>query len=143
MQETPLIIACIIDDDKLHQHAMCRMMKYIKTPVELLQFYNGLQALEYIKTNLQQSIRLPNVIFLDVNMPVMNGWQFLDEFILLLPKQNPLTTIYIVTSSVNDADIEKAASYSEISEYIIKPMNVNQVKELLEGIYKTQTNICM
>ncbi|TKK65670.1 response regulator [Ilyomonas limi] len=136
MQDLPLIVTYIIDDDKLHQFGMRRMFKYIHTPVQLFQFYNGLQALEYIKAHLPQLINLPDVILLDVNMPVMNGWQFLDEFIQLMPPQNHRTTIYMVTSSISDADVEKAASYSEITEYIIKPADIEQVKELFEDIHE-------
>lgn len=132
MQDHPLIVTYIIDDDKLHQFGMHRMLKYIKTPINLFQFYNGYQALEYIKAHLPQLINLPDVILLDLNMPVMNGWQFLDEFIQLMPSQNYHTTIYLVTSSVSDTDIEKAASYNEITEYIIKPAAIEQVKELFD-----------
>ncbi len=136
MQDLPLIVTYIIDDDKLHHFGMRRMFKYIKTPINLFQFYNGLQAIEYIRAHLPQLKNLPDVIFLDVNMPLMNGWQFLDEFIDLVPAQNRRTTIYMVTSSIDDDDIEKAASYNEITEYIIKPAGVIQVKKLLDDIYK-------
>ena len=136
MQDTPLIVAYIIDDDKLHQFGMRRMLNYINLPVHLFQFYNGYQALEHIKTHLPQLTNLPHVIFLDVNMPIMNGWKFLDEFIQLVPPQNRRTTIYMITSSLSDADVEKAASYSEITEYIIKPAGIEQVKELFEDIHK-------
>ena len=136
MQPLPLIVTYIIDDDKLHHFGMRRMFKYIKTPINLFQFYNGLQAIEYIRGHLPELKNLPDVIFLDVNMPVMNGWQFLDEFIELVPAQNRRTTIYMVTSSINDYDVEKAASYSEITEYIIKPAGIHQVRELLDDIYK-------
>ena len=140
MQELPLIVTYVIDDDKLHQFGMRRMFKYIKTPINLFQFFNGLEALEYIKAHLPQLSNLPDIIFLDVNMPVMNGWDFLDAFLQLIPAQNRRTTIYMVTSSVSDADIEKAASYNEITEYIIKPAGVEQVKELFEDIYNKRTN---
>jgi CheY-like chemotaxis protein len=136
MQNLPLIVAYIIDDDKLHQFGMRRMLKYVKTPVHLLQFYNGLQALEYIKAHLPVLINLPDIILLDVNMPIMNGWHFLDEFIQLVPSQNRRTTIYMVTSSISDADVERAASYNEITEYIIKPAGIEQIKELFEGVHK-------
>lgn len=138
MQNSPLIVAYIIDDDKLHQFGMRRMFKHIDIPVHLFQFYNGLQALEHIKAQLPQLINLPHIIFLDVNMPVMNGWDFLDAFIALQPKISPAnrrTTIYMITSSIIDSDIEKAATYSEISEYIIKPTGVNQIREILEDIH--------
>ena len=135
MQNIPLIVTYIIDDDQLHQFGMRRMLKYINTPIQLLQFYNGLQALEYIKEHLPLLINLPDVILLDLNMPVMNGWKFLDEFIQLMPPRNRRTVIYMVTSSISDADIEKAASYNEIAEYIVKPAGIKQIKELFEGIH--------
>ncbi len=136
MQDLPMIVAYIIDDDMIHQFGMCRMLNYINKPINLFQFYNGLDALEYIKTHLPQLTNLPDIIFLDVNMPVMNGWKFLDEFINLVPAKNRSTTIYMVTSSVNNADIEKAASYSEITNYIIKPADMELVKELFEKVHK-------
>ncbi len=131
MQEIPLIVTYIIDDDKLHHFGMRRMLKYIDFPINVFQFYNGLQAIEYIKEHMPQLSNLPDLIFLDVNMPVMNGWQFLDEFITLMPPKNRRTTIYMVTSSVSDEDVTRAASYSEITEYIIKPAGVEQVRDLL------------
>ena len=131
MDILPLVVTYIIDDDKLHHFGMKRIMNYINIPTHVLQFYNGLQALDFIRENLDKLFNLPNLMFLDVNMPVMNGWQFLDEFIKLIPSQNRRTTIYMVTSSISEIDIMKAASYQEITEYVIKPASVEQVKELL------------
>lgn len=133
MHTIPLIVTYIIDDDKLHHFGMKRMLQNIKTPINLFQFYNGLQAINYIKENLPLVTNLPDMIFLDLNMPVMNGWQFLDEFLKLMPGGRAggrRTTIYMVTSSVSDDDVAKAASYSEITEYIVKPASIHQMKNL-------------
>ena len=62
-------------------------------------------------------------------MPVWDGWQFLDEF-TKIPIEKPVT-IYILTSSNNEADIEKAKKYSLTSNYLIKPISQSQLKDIL------------
>lgn len=101
-------------------------------PTKVMQFYNGLQAIEFLEQHKGEEEVLPDVIFLDINMPVMNGWQFLESFIELnLQPEKPIT-IYIVTSSVDRSEMLKAASYKEITNYIIKPISIQS----LESVFK-------
>ncbi|MCO5949972.1 response regulator [Mucilaginibacter sp. RT5R15] len=74
---------------------------------------------------------LPEVILLDLNMPVMDGWEFLDEFTKVPPAKKII--IYIVTSSIDPADVEKAKQYEAISQYIVKPVTVDNLKEILNN----------
>ena len=75
------------------------------------------------------------MIFLDLFMPVMNGWNFLEEYILLKPYLKKKITIYIISSSIDPVDIKRAKSISEVSDYIIKPITrskfLEAVKELV------------
>ena len=75
---------------------------------------------------------LPDAILLDLNMPVMDGWQFLDEFISL-----PITKeihIFIMTSSIDPADIEMAGKYKVVKEYIMKPITTQKLDVLCKLI---------
>ena len=131
-----MLITFIVDDDKLYQFGMKRMMHHLAVETDIRQFYNGLEAIEYLKQNKDKKNNLPDVIFLDINMPVMNGWQFLDAFINLRIHPGKQITIYMITSSVDNAEILKAASYKEIKNYIIKPISFESLKDVFQNLNK-------
>lgn len=128
------MITFIVDDDKLYQFGMKRMLRHVAVPTEVVQFYNGLQAIEYLQQHKDKKAQLPDVIFLDINMPVMNGWQFLETFVKLKLHPEKHITIYMVTSSVDNAEILRAASYKEIKNYIIKPISIDSLKDVFKNI---------
>lgn len=129
-----MLVTYIIDDDSLYQFGMKRMLHHIKVETEIKQFQNGLEGIEYLRQNKDEKSNLPDIIFLDINMPVMNGWQFLDSFIALQLPASKQITIYMITSSVDNAEILKAASYKEIKNYIIKPISFDNLKEIFDNI---------
>jgi CheY-like chemotaxis protein len=97
-------IACIIDDDPIYVFGAKRMM-------ELADFCNSY------------------IILLDINMPIMDGWQFLDEFVKI--ESHKLITIYIVSSSIDPQDIKRAKKYQNISNYIVKPITIKKLKTIM------------
>ena len=129
-----MLVTYIIDDDNLYQFGMKRMLHHIAVETEIKQFHNGLEAIEFLTENKDKKSNLPNIIFLDINMPVMNGWQFLDNFIALNLPASKHITIYMITSSVDNAEILRAASYKEIKNYIIKPISFDNMKEIFNNI---------
>ncbi len=128
-----MFVTFIIDDDKLYQFGMKRMLQHLNIETEVKQFEDGQQAIQFLQENKDRKSNLPDIIFLDINMPVMNGWQFLDAFVNLhLPQKK--VTIYMVTSSVDNAEILKAASYKEIKNYIIKPLSIASLRDVFKNI---------
>ena len=125
-------IACIIDDDKIFTYILSRQMKGVEFCKNLLVFHNGLEALKYLKPILESPESLPDVILLDLNMPVMDGWQFLDEFVKF--KVSKKVTLYIISSSIDSADHEKAKQYEAVSHFYIKPISQGDLIEMLEEI---------
>lgn len=123
-------IACIIDDDPIFVFSAKKMMKIADFCNGFLVFHNGQDALNNLKSIIstnQQS--LPDVILLDLNMPVMDGWEFLDEFVKI-PTSKEIT-IYIVTSSVDPQDVIKVKAYDKVSNYILKPISMDSLKKLM------------
>lgn len=88
---------------------------------------NGKQALELLKN---PAIPRPNVILLDLNMPVMNGFEFLEAFNKLGPAERDDTKIVIVTSSESDSDIRKAKALGA-AEYLTKPLEDQKLSAVL------------
>lgn len=122
-------LACIIDDDPIYIFGTKRMMEIANYCEKFLVFENGKEAINGLASILSSNAKLPEVIFLDLNMPVMDGWDFLEEFGKIHAPQN--VVIYILTSSIDPADTERAKQYSNVDSYLVKPLTLNKLKELM------------
>lgn len=126
-------LACIIEDNPANIFWMEDIMSEVEFCKNLLIFVNGKEALDGLKKIYLKEEELPDVIFLDLNMPIMDGWEFLDEFTRLpAPKK---VIIYIVTSSINPADFERSRQYEMVSNFIVKPVTVERLKEILHEFH--------
>jgi CheY-like chemotaxis protein len=117
----------IIDDDEIFQLILTKSIELISPSTKILQFSNGRDALNH----LNQTENLPTIILLDLNMPVMSGWDFLDWFEKLNPEIRSKIEIYIVTSSIYQGDREKSLSYKFISGFLSKPIDEIKLKQIL------------
>lgn len=126
---------CLIDDDKIYQFTARKILESTGLAKNILSFYNGSEAIGFLKEsgNGDQE-RLPDVIFLDINMPVMNGWQFLEEYHKITDSLGKAITIYVVSSSVDDCDIQKSREFTTVTDYIVKPINRIKYQQLIERL---------
>lgn len=125
-------IACIVDDDDVYIYGIKKMLQRNPLCKELKVFNNGEEALEFFKDLTQHPKDIPDIIILDINMPIMDGWEFLDGFIPLRPKLGKEVLVYMVSSSIDMHDIEKAKSISEVSDYIVKPITEDKLADLFK-----------
>lgn len=123
---------CIIDDDKIYRFTTEKYIKMLKLANEVTTFSDGEEALDYLRNNASIPANLPDIILLDVNMPIMDGWDFVTEYADLDPRPEKEITIYMVTSSIDDRDRKKAAKISSINDFIIKPISESQLVELVQ-----------
>lgn len=127
----------LVDDDEIANYLHQLLLEELNISDHILTAYNGEDALSIIKENCHPDSPsfndCPQVIFLDLNMPGMNGFEFLEEF----EKENFLANnnvrIIIVTSSNNQQDMQKAQSY-RINGYVNKPLTEEKVKQVLEDV---------
>jgi CheY-like chemotaxis protein len=124
--------ACIIDDDHIFLFGAKRMMESTSFCDVLLVYRNGMEALEALKTMVDENEELPSVIFLDINMPVLDGWQFLEEFEELI--NDKVIHIFILSSSIDPQDLKKAELFSSIREFIHKPIKYSDLARVKECI---------
>ncbi|MGE0932443.1 response regulator [Peijinzhouia sedimentorum] len=121
----------IIDDDDLYVFICKKMLNKLGLENDMIEsFPNGKAGLDSIK-NRDDKDKLPSLILLDINMPIMNGWDFLDEINPYLKKLPNDLTIAILSSSVEPSDKAKALSYNEVQDYISKPVNIEDLKRFL------------
>ncbi len=124
-------IVALVDDDKIFQLTASRTIIATQVTDRILQFENGEDALEFLKNNLDNKSGLPDYIFLDINMPFVDGWMFLEDYARLKSKLAKPMTIYMVSSSIDPRDMNRAKSHSEVSDYVIKPVTREKFIELL------------
>jgi CheY-like chemotaxis protein len=124
----------IVDDDTIYTFLVKKTIEQTNLVNTIKVFENGLDAIEFLKKNADNYDALPEIILLDLSMPVMDGWEFLEEYSLLSPKLGRKITIYIISSSISPFDIAKAKSISFVTDFIIKPVSKEKFIEIFKKL---------
>jgi CheY-like chemotaxis protein len=120
----------IIDDDPIDHFLIQHIMQDNNYPNNTTYTMDGSLVLDYIEQNKHQPELLPDVIFLDLNMPKFSGWDFLDRFRLLSTDLQKDIQVHILTSSVRPLDKERSTQYPFVKSYISKPLNESVIIEM-------------
>jgi len=119
----------LVDDDDIVNSINSVIIKHARFADEVESINNVQNAIEFLIRTKNSSDR-PEVIFLDLNMPDQDGWDFKDEYEKL--EMNGKTKVIMLTSSISSKDEERASSSKQISAFVSKPLS----PELLENIYE-------
>lgn len=125
------VSVAIVDDDPIYQFAARRILEFTSMTGEIHQFMSGEPALEYILKNKDNAERLPDILLLDLNMPIVDGWMFLDSYQKIKNTLAKNILIYMVTSSIDVRDISQAKTYPEVRQYLSKPLDIDFLKGIL------------
>ncbi|MEQ9403188.1 MAG: response regulator [Cyclobacteriaceae bacterium] len=121
----------LVDDDDIVNSINKVIIKHAKFADEIISETIASRAIEYIREQKNQGM-LPDLIFLDINMPEMDGWDFVDEYVKLgFDEDGP--RIIMLTSSINPRDENRASLIDEITDFMSKPLS----PEILDKIYDT------
>ena len=123
---------CIIDDDPITVFGIKKILKTIVICDNIITYHNGKVAIDGIRNILKEGKDLPEVIFLDINMPIMDGWQFLEEFITLPLEKR--VKVNIVTSSIDPSDWQKSEGFKSKTHHTIEFRNKPIQKQTIEEI---------
>lgn len=121
---------CIIDDDRVHTFILNKLIEKLQLCDHVVTYPNGEQALEAFKTMAAGGEAWPEVILLDINMPEMDGWEFMHS----LKNMNHLgnSSFYISSSSISLEDQKKAEGFPEIKKYLIKPIEPQTLLDIVQ-----------
>jgi CheY-like chemotaxis protein len=120
----------VLDDDSVF-HRIIEFAHSKSSPYKnIYHYYEAKHLINYIWTHRNDNANLPDVIFVDINMPIIDGWAFLDAYDRIYPTLCKKATVYITTVSVMAKDKAKAVSYPFVEEYIVKPITTNKLKAI-------------
>jgi CheY-like chemotaxis protein len=125
----------LIDDEEPVNFLNSMLIRKSGVVAEVEAFRSAEQALDYIK-KLESPDSSSILVFLDINMPVINGWDFLKRFENEGFTESLSATIVMLTSSIDPLDSERAYNSPLVAEYLTKPLNTEKIKELA-GKYLT------
>ncbi len=125
----------LIDDDEPTHYIHERIIEEVGCTEKIVALQSGRQALEYLKSKTDGQYPQPDLIFLDINMPAMTGWGFLENYRELDKDQQGRVIIVMLTTSLHPDDEQKAQSISEVNRYFIKPLSPEMLQEILEEYF--------
>jgi CheY-like chemotaxis protein len=124
---------CLIDDDRIYQFTARRIIELVSPEQKVLVFSNGKEAIDFFTNCVSAGDMLPDVIFLDINMPVMNGWEFLEAYDNVKSDISKSICIYMVSSSVDEKDKIRSRRYQSVQDFIEKPLDKEKMVTILNG----------
>lgn len=125
---------CIIDDDPIFIYGTKRLLTELNLAETIHVYNNGQQAMDGLSAMAEANVTLPDVIILDLNMPILDGWDFLDDFSPLASQSSSMSTIYMMSSSIDPRDLERVKNYPIVARYFLKPANPSDLAEVLQTV---------
>lgn len=128
----------LIEDDAMTNRIAKEIINALDFADSIRVCTNGKDAIDFFESALKDNPSvLPDIIFLDINMPVMDGWQFLEAYKKLVPQINKKILIFMQSSSAYEIDMQRAKSYNEVTDYILKPLDFVTLERIRNKYLKT------
>ncbi|WP_258104440.1 response regulator [Marinoscillum sp. MHG1-6] len=124
----------LIDDDEDANFFHSKIIKKSGCCEQLQIALDGAEGIEYLKSALKDEQPAPDIIFLDINMPVMDGWSFLEEYEKLSDEQKARMVIVMLTTSLNPDDQDRADSNPYVTAFVNKYLNDEKLNRIMEDI---------
>jgi len=132
MKEKFINCVLLVDDDKATNFFNKRIALKNNQFDHVNSVQSGKEALLYLEDARKKLVPKPELIFLDVNMPAMNGWEFLEQFSKLDDEIKENVKIIMLTTSTNPKDLETSKNIESVNDFVNKPLSVNLLDHILD-----------
>ena len=122
----------LVDDDEDCNFFHKRLVKRMDITEEIQVALDGEEAIEYLKSTKEGKHPQPAIIFLDINMPKVDGWEFLEEYGKLDDIQKAQVVLVMLTTSLNPDDMERAKSNPLVHDYLNKYLDAERINKIIE-----------
>ena len=120
----------LVDDNEIDNIINEKIIEANSFADSILVFQTGQEALDYLKGNQENEAELPEIVFLDINMPIMDGFQFLEDFEKFSENVLDKCKIIMLSSSISPKDIDRAARSRYVKKYLNKPLNARYLEAI-------------
>jgi CheY-like chemotaxis protein len=124
----------LVDDDEITNFLSREVLQLHFTEAEITTVTNGEEALEFLASQLNENKPLPNIMLLDINMPLMNGWEFLEKLAEGNKHDYSSINIFMYTSSVYFEDLNRAKKNGLLKNILTKPLNNEGIQEMISSV---------
>lgn len=129
----------LIDDDEATNYIHKRIIQKADLDCEVISMTSATEALDFLKSEnayAGQKFPQPGIIFLDINMPVMNGWEFLEEYEKLPQEQKARVVMAMLTTSLNPDDAKRAEELNVVQDFMHKPLSADKVTAIVHAHFE-------
>ncbi|HKL02171.1 MAG TPA: response regulator [Cryomorphaceae bacterium] len=126
-------LVLIVDDDPISILVSETIIRKHHFSEEIKSFKSGKDGISYLKELLERGKELPDLIFLDVMMPIMDGWEFLDAYDEIIDKSSFEPNVIMLTALTGDKDREKAKAHPLVRTFVSKPITSEFLRSLAKG----------
>ena len=133
--EPKLKCILLVDDDEPTNFLNTTVINQMNCSETVVSMDSGLKALAYLTTKVEDQYPQPDLMFLDVNMPAMDGWQFLEAYEKLTEAQRSRLVVVMLNTSINPDDEEKAKSNPLVDGFENKPLTGEELKDIIRKYF--------
>ena len=123
----------LIDDSEIDNYINKAIISKSTRITDVVVKTSGVKALDYLKEIEENPDEFPDIIFLDIRMPEMDGYEFIENYKGLPEEAKAKCRVFVLSSSINPKDLERSESYGEIEKHLAKPLAHHNIEELLRN----------
>ena len=120
----------LIDDEDINLFILQNLLRLSKIDANIVFFNTSQKGINYLENLVEKGAEFPDLILLDIEMPVMNGWDFLEVYKKFQKSFTYASKVIIFTTSIVEQDMAKAKSYEEVEDFVNKPMTIELLKSI-------------
>lgn len=120
----------LIDDEDINLFILQNLLRLSKIDAEIVFFNTSRKGINHLQDLIDRGEKFPDLILLDIEMPVMNGWDFLEMYKQFDKTHTYSCKVIIFTTSIVEQDMAKAKSYQEVEDFVNKPMTIEMLKTI-------------